>query len=382
LLRNNLFLIAVSVLHVSVISSAVMEVTAWIKNHGNLPANTLDLPMFTALGKALASITTGITFDMFAHTSTSRFPDGYTNSFVPGKTPPIAHTCGKQYHHAFLRDPVDGVCARAGYSDLRNVWDKEVKVAVTHVDPPYTPLQQKDLYGGAVSSAMRHDLLLDSHSSIEELYRIAVDMARDITTDIIVVYGYKVPEIHGFGLTGILVAGGGSGHPAILACIYTSREFPELKKVLRECLGTTVQEREVEVQRDHDMQFHDTFSDMLTSANGDFNRLPMPNPMSDQKIRVILPAKADDYKMMKCKRRWGQSPPHHPSFLSLTNEYLYRVSLAGTPVHVITRQIAMYGEVFKKDPSRHKMLWGKNPPMISVVIVPRGWGDAVFQILI
>jgi hypothetical protein len=204
-----------------------MKCPAIRKSSGCLPANTLDFPLFTRLIQCIETRSNGPTLELFSH-ETPRAD--VSNCYVPGNEPEVCSEF-KEDGKLVYGNPITTHVGAP--HDIRQMLkdDNLLHFSSVWIDPPFTEKEQAKLYSDPKTSKNDHNQ--DICTDITSLYQQSIDYATTVATHSIIVWGYRaVPELtNGWSLSLLVIAGGGSGHPDIIAAVYTPNRASEAQVI-------------------------------------------------------------------------------------------------------------------------------------------------------
>lgn len=267
------------------------SVPAYYKAVGQMAADTLDNPLLSSYAEVLAFFP-GPSLDLFAHrtqrtTVSNQFDMALDQQLDP--TPDVLHHPLLHPDLADRRDSLDVVLRHRRFS-------------VVLIDPPYSPLQQKQLYSAGTHRTDLATLMVDTPAHITRLYQVSWDFATTHSDHAVLLYGYKVPPLSRdspWRLSLLWILGSGA-HPAITGQLYLSdRVSAADERRLLEILAAQAQQQGAD-------------------GGGEVRWLPQPprRPRSwhvgVHRSQVYLYPRASDY----ARHRQTQDPPSHPAYLS------------------------------------------------------------------
>lgn len=382
------------------------RIPVFFKDSGGMSADTLDAPIFACLTKALLA-TLSPSLEMFSHKTTRT---DVCNMFDPTTTEPNdGRDCDVIFHNPIIRNRDKGHGAARGFVDLRDALEAKYGTgrpfAVTLIDPPYTPMEQKKLYskgnGVALSKEEADDLLLNSHDDINTLYQLSVEWAMQRTRSVIVVYGYKNTNLdrHGWERVAVLLSGAGSGHPTVWGVLYARKEasvdveglVAALRQSLaglngvKECACSVMASSPIAYARSEQcvasgyLDVDDVWAlnegGMLQTAAC----LRATATISGRDLVATVHGKQDEYTAARSKVGASKAAPQHPAYLSSLFAALHSALMPGRKLAVVTRQWTVYKEVFKKDAARRRRLFVDGEyGIVRTLFESAGWEDAVF----
>jgi len=324
--------------------SDVINVPFFYKGLGHIRKDTLDNPLMDNY-RVLLQHFTGPSLDLFAHRTVRTT---VSNQFEPALDVPHARPAEYQQHVQVLHEPVQ--LGRKGVLQTLN----DECFAVVLIDPPYTPLQQKSLYGNMKTLAA--DLSVDSHRGIEDLYRLSWNYAVKHASSAIVVYGYKLGRASAQWRRSAAWAIGGGSHPAIVAHLFLHASVTvEQEKALLLALEHQARQKKAEVStltvlehtRYEPRAYH--VGDKVTGCD------------------VYLFSKADEFK----RERKARDPQAHPSYLS-------QAMLALSQATVVPRIHTVLGALYQVCRSHKKPVACFSPGVQRSLYAAHTWSDARF----
>lgn len=289
-----------------------MKCPAIRKSSGCLPANTLDFPLFTRLIQCIGARVNGPTLELFSHKSPRA---DVSNCYIPGNEPAVCCEFkgeGKLVYGNPITSCANNPC------DIRRMLkdDALLHFSSVWIDPPFTEKEQAKLYSSLTGSRPcdGDNVCTD----IASLYQESVDFATTVASHSIVVWGYRVvPKLaNDWPLSLLVIAGGGSGHPDIVAAVYTPRASPEahaISKYLLSKVPGCIFSPSVEITTTDPFRTHGLSLDSQTAAPRTCIELIRRQDTLSRRLREI--------PINEC-------PALHPRYLSFmwfkVNEFVWR----------------------------------------------------------
>lgn len=326
--------------------SRAVDVPFFYKGLGHIKKDTLDNPLMDNYTVVLQHFP-GPSLDLFAHRTVRTT---VSNQFEPALDVPQARPSESHPHVQVLHEPV-----QAGRKGVLQSLEKEC-FAVVLIDPPYTPLQQKSLYGNMNTLAAQ--LSVDSHRGIEDLYRLSWNYAVKHASSAIVVYGYKLGRASTQWRRAAAWAVGGGSHPAIVAHLFLHASVTDQQETaLLLALEHQARQKKAEV----------TSITILERTRCQ----PRAYHVGDDVTRsrdVYLLAKADEFK----RQRQSDDPKAHPSYLS-------QAMLALSQARVVPRIHTVLGALYQVCRSHHRKPEACfSPGVRRSLYAAHTWSDARF----
>ena len=306
---------------------------------GFLKADTLDNPLLRHYTHVLDHFG-GTSLDVFAHTT---LRTTWSNQFdITTRTQEPA-TPGVTHYPLLHPDA-------PGRADSLDVKLKQTRFQVTLVDPPFTPWQQTQLYGGQGRADLQ-DLMVDSPESLQQLYQSAWELAVKHTEAAILLYGYKLPPATSHWRLAALWAVGSGAHPTILGALY----LHESVAADSEALVATLEERALEDKAE--VSEIRVWSEPLERPPA-WHVGVAPGPA------FLLYPRASEYAQSRRK----SDPPAHPTYLG---EAMVALSQRSAPVEVHSALAAAYRQ------SKGRPCFG-GWRVKRGVYAPEPWADVLF----
>lgn len=319
------------------------DIPFFYKGLGRIQRDTLDNPLMDNYPVLLKHFT-GPSLDMFAH---RKVRTSVSNQFEPERDFPQPRPPERDKHVRVLHEPV-----QQGRGVLESLKDDRFDVIL--IDPPYTPLQQKALYGSMKTRAQ--ELLVDSHQGIEELYHLSWGYATEHADAAIVVYGYKLAEASSSWRRAAAWAIGGGSHPAIVAHLFLHRSVAASQEaaLLRDLEHHALQ-RNAEVTR------------ITIIEHADFEPVDYHVGTPVVGTDVWLFAKADEFK----RRRIVSDPTVHPGYLS-------RAMMTLAKERVPPRIHTVLGALYRTCTINNRKMTCFSPGVQRFLYAPHTWSDSRF----